>query len=83
MEGFFMKRSFSITALLAALLAVSACSSAADRDEQRKNGNLTRTLDMVDKDGTRYGSVEMDPVGGGKVYDADGRTIGRIVNDRD
>jgi len=40
---------------------------------------LTRNLDMVDQDGRHYGTVELDPVNGGKVLDASGRLIGRIV----
>lgn len=46
-------------------------------------GSLTRTLDMVDADGRHYGTVTLDPAGGGKVTDMDGRTIGYISNDRD
>ncbi len=44
-----------------------------------QQGSLTRSLDMVDTDGRHYGRVEMDPVGGGKVYDSTGRLIGNIV----
>jgi hypothetical protein len=34
---------------------------------------------MVDGEGRRYGTVEMDPVSGGRVLDAEGRVIGTIV----
>ena len=44
-----------------------------------QQGSLTRSLDMVDADGRHYGRVEMDPVGGGKVYDSTGRLIGNIT----
>jgi hypothetical protein len=45
-------------------------------------GSLTHVLDMVDPgDGRLYGSVELDPVGGGRVFDIDGRLIGHIERD--
>ena len=55
-----------------------------NKDKAAQNGNLTRVFDMVDKDGRHYGTVEMDPVSGGKVFDNNGRLIGYIEKpDRD
>ena len=69
-------------AALAALVATSACSSEPKKEDTKKApaGSLTRNFELIDsKDGMRYGNVEMDPIGGGKVFDADGRLIGNIV----
>ena len=79
-----MTRSSVILALAAAaLLATAGCSSSDSKKEDSKkapSGSLTRNFELIDsKDGMRYGNVEMDPVGGGKVFDADGRLIGHIV----
>ena len=68
----------STLCLLAALLVTAGCSS--DRD---RNGELSKTLEMVDKDGTHYGTVALTPVGGGEVRDTDGKLIGRVVPPRD
>jgi hypothetical protein len=67
------------TTLIAAatLTLLGACDM--KRNEQPKFGTLARTLFLVDAQGTRFGSVEMDPVTGGKLYDAEGRMIGTIV----
>lgn len=69
-----MSRIFIVPVM--ALLALSACGGEEKKPES--TGTLTRTLTMTDKDGKRYGTVELDPVGGGKVMDIDGRTIGYI-----
>jgi len=66
------------------LLAVVAVSTLAACDMPRKSepvkfGSLSRSLLMVDGEGRRYGTVEMDPVSGGRVLDAEGRVIGTIV----
>ena len=68
----------STLCLLAALLMTAACSSDSDR-----NGELSKTLNMVDKDGTHYGTVALTPVGGGEVRDSDGKLIGKVVPPRD
>lgn len=80
-----MSTSVSRIALLAMLLATAACSSS-NNDEKKAEakttavGSLSRNLDMIDaKDGVHYGTVELNPVGGGRVFDADGRLIGHIV----
>lgn len=80
-----MQRFIPHIVLFAALLATTACSSS-DSDEKKAqakpvaSGNLTRNLELIDsRDGLRYGNVELTPVGGGRVFDADGRLIGHIV----
>ena len=78
-----MTKNVKIITLASVLLALSACSSSSDKKEEKArvvNGSLTRSFDLIDsKDGVRYGNVDMDPVGGGKVFDADGRLIGYIT----
>ena len=78
-----MSKAITLIAASAMLLAVSACSSSSDKKEEKQRvaaGSLTRSFDLIDtKDGMRYGNVDMDPVGGGKVFDADGRLIGYIT----
>lgn len=79
-----MKRLFCLPIVTSALLLLTAaCTPEHQREEALENlqpaGRLTHVLDMVDRDGRTYGKVELDPVGGGRVYDADGRIIGQIV----
>jgi hypothetical protein len=45
-----------------------------------RTGSLTQNLNMVDSTGRIYGTVQLDPINGGKIFDADGRLIGRVVN---
>jgi hypothetical protein len=61
-------------AIILAMLPLAACSSHDDR-----SASLGHTLTMVDKENVRYGTVEMDPMGGGRVFDAQGRLLGTIV----
>lgn len=59
--------------LLATALAVSACGKS-----EPKYGQLTQRFVMVDADGRQFGTVEMDPVGGGRITDVSGRIVGEI-----
>jgi len=70
---------FTRLVAFASILALTACASPDERDHETKTGSLTHVLDMVDKDGRHYGTVELDPVGGGKVLDINGRLIGEVV----
>ena len=79
-------RSLKIIAVSSLLLA-GACDPAMFQsknnntaDNTPRVGNLTQSLSMVDQTGRVYGSVILDPINGGKVFDADGRLIGRVVN---
>ena len=67
-----------------ALVLVSACDNMANwnkkEDTTPRTGSLTQNLTMVDSTGRVYGSVQLDPINGGKIFDADGRLIGRVVN---
>lgn len=65
--------------LICATFALSACDSMMRKQEAPKFGSLKHNLLLVDQNGTRYGSVEMDPVSGGRIMDAEGRVIGTIV----
>lgn len=63
-----------------ALLALTACDGLMRTEKDApKFGSLKHNLLLVDQQGTRYGSVEMDPVSGGRIMDAEGRVIGTIV----
>ena len=64
-------------ALLTATLAVTGCDNF--RDKTPKTGSLTQHLTMTDAEGRNFGTVELDPVGGGRVLDVQGRLVGRIV----
>jgi hypothetical protein len=83
MKGKTMKRQFCLPVMTSSImLLTAACNPPSDRDdmyEQQRIGKLTHVLDMVDREGRAYGRVELDPVGGGRVYDTDGRIIGHIV----
>lgn len=69
-----MKKTFAI---LTAVLALGACSM--HQDKEPKYGSLTRSLILIDADGKRYGTIEMDPVAGGRMYDVEGRQVGTIM----
>ena len=65
---------------LSSLVLVSACDQFTKKDDTVRTGSLTQNLTMVDSTGRVYGSVQLDPINGGKIFDADGRLIGRVVN---
>ncbi len=66
--------------LACAALALTACDGLMRKEKEApKFGSLKHNLLLVDQNGTRYGSVEMDPVSGGRIMDAEGRVIGTIV----
>ncbi len=67
----------SAALLLTVSLGLAGCDMM--HNDQPKVGSLTQHLTMVDADGRIYGSVELDPINGGKIFDADGRLIGRVV----
>lgn len=71
------KKTFAgICLLLAGVMALPACSP---RREAPQMGRLSRTFMMVDQEGRPYGHIMLDPLGGGKVVDAEGRIIGYVV----
>lgn len=66
--------------LACAALALTACDGFMRKEKEApKFGSLKHQLLLVDEAGTRYGSVEMDPVTGGRLFDAEGKLIGTIV----
>lgn len=73
-----MKHTKTAILLGCAVLALTACDSL-NRKKEPKFGSLTRQLQLVDQEGVVYGTAEMDPVSGGKLYDTQGRVIGTIV----
>lgn len=72
-------RFVSVLTLSTLALSLAACDSLTQKDEAPKTGSLTQRLAMVDKEGRNYGMVELDPINGGKIYDTQGRLIGRVV----
>lgn len=71
-----MNRFIALTLIGATALSLSACDN---KKDEPQIGKLTHHLTMVGEDGKRYGTVDLDPVGGGQVYDANGVLIGRVV----
>ena len=67
----------TFAALGCAVVALAACDNF--RKEEPKFGTLKHNLLLVDGEGRRYGSIEMDPVSGGKLFDNQGQVIGTIV----
>jgi hypothetical protein len=71
---------------LASLVLVSACDQMSSWNTKKEDtasartGSLTQNLNMVDSTGRVYGTVQLDPINGGKIFDAEGRLIGRVVN---
>jgi hypothetical protein len=64
------------TAAGSLLIMLAACGTSVTGPQ---TGTLSRNLNMVDNEGRVYGTVEMTPIGGGRVYDTTGRVIGDIV----
>jgi hypothetical protein len=77
-----------IVLAVVALVALTGCDvfkpkkEASQEPQQAQNlGSLTRNFQLIDvNDGRVYGTVEMDPVTGGRVLDSSGRLIGNIVS---
>jgi hypothetical protein len=59
-----------------AALALSAC---AQKPREPQFESLTRELMLIDAEGKRYGTVQLDPIGGGKMLDVEGRVVGVIT----
>lgn len=68
------RRSLMLALLAGSALSLSACES----NKKEPTGSLTHHLKMIDKEGRHYGRLELDPVGGGRMYDTEGRMIGTI-----
>lgn len=72
------------TIAVASLFFVAACDmsqfTTKKEDATPKVGSLTQNLNMVDSTGRVYGTVQLDPINGGKIFDSEGRLIGRVVN---
>lgn len=71
-----MKRILLLGLLATTAFGLTACEK---KPEAPKTGSLTHHLKLVGADGRHYGHVELDPVGGGRLYDAQGRTVGIVV----
>lgn len=70
-----MKRITKLAVLGLTALAITACER--EKDEP-KVGSLTHHLTLIGEDGRHYGRAELDPVGGGRIYDAQGTLIGLV-----
>ncbi len=68
-----------IAILASSLLALAACDTFKSKPDEPEKGSLVRRLVMIGEDGKRYGTVELDPVNGGQMYDANGNLIGFVV----
>jgi hypothetical protein len=79
-EGIFMRPMFRFSTLLltASLFGIAGC-DLPRTNQPPKTGSLTQHLTMTADDGRVYGTVELDPINGGRIFDADGRLIGRVV----
>ena len=73
-----MKTTTRIVLGVGMLMSVAACDMNQGK-EPPKFGSLTRQLLVVDSEGRRYGTLEMDPVNGGRMFDAEGRLVGTLV----
>lgn len=69
-----MKMGMKLALCLSAALALTACG-----DKKEEHGTLTHRLKLVGEDGKYYGRAELDPVGGGRLYDAQNNQIGVIT----
>lgn len=70
-----MRRSvLTFVVVSASALALTGCGKG-----EIKTGSLTQRFTMVDSEGRQFGLVELDPINGGSIIDAQGRLVGRIV----
>ena len=60
-------------------LVVGACASAPPPAPPPAVSSLTRTFGLVDPAGNRAGTLVLEPVGNGVIYDNGGRVIGTVV----
>jgi len=60
--------------VIACALALTACGRG-----EVKTGSLTQRFTLIDAEGRHFGVVEMDPVGGGRITDVQGRVVGQII----
>ena len=56
-------------------VALSACGGSSEV----KTGSLVQRYNMTDAAGVHFGVVELDPINGGTVVDAQGRPFARII----
>lgn len=68
-------------ALSKKIIVVSFCAFAlsACGNSEVKTGSLVQRYNMTDAQGVNFGVVELDPINGGTVMDAQGRTFARVV----
>ncbi len=63
--------------VLAGLALLAACSQSPP--SPKPTASLTHTYRMIDEHGVVVGSVVVEPLAGGHIFDADGKEIGRIM----
>lgn len=67
-------------AALSALLAATACQPLPkDRPGEPKYGSLNRHLTLIDSEGRTYGTIDLEPLGNGRLYDTQGKLVGMII----
>lgn len=64
---------------LALGLLLAACAGAPPPPAPPTISTLTRTFGLVDPVGNHAGTVVLEPVGNGVIYDNSGRVIGTVV----
>ena len=66
---------------LTKILVVSFCAVAlsACGNSEVKTGSLVQRYNITDATGVHFGVVELDPINGGTVIDAQGRPFARVV----
>jgi hypothetical protein len=79
LTSIFSRNSFRFRlAIVVVACALSAC--AEEQKDRPQMGTLTRNFTMVDSTGRPYGQIMLDPLGGGKLIDSEGRVIGYVVS---
>jgi len=67
-------------AVVAAIaLLLSACAYSPPPPPPPAVSSLTRTFSLVDPVGNRAGTIVLEPVGNGVIYDGGGKIIGTVV----
>lgn len=71
-----MKRTIVLGLIGLSTLGLAACEK---QPEAPKTGSLTHHLKLIGEDERYFGRVELDPIGGGRLFDANNNQVGVIT----
>ena len=73
------KARLAVPAVCAMISVLSACAYSSPPPPPPAVSSLTRNFSLVDPLGNRAGTLILEPVGNGVIYDGSGKVIGTVV----